>query len=376
LKAWRLYGFNDLRLDEVPAPVLKPGHVLVEPLCVQPSVTEAQLAQGIPTLAYERVKKRLETEAPVQLFGHEFCARIVEVLPGGSSLHPGDRVAARAKLPCGACSLCASEKSHLCRRGPVIGFDLPGCFSELALLPEIALVKVDDRISDGEAACLQSLSDSVAAVETAQFGIGDSVAIFGQGSMGLECLQIARLSGAGVLITVDVREEACRISRELGADHIINAMKSDPVSTIRELTGGNGADVVFECAGGSPKQGLSGHRTLLQAMESVRSGGKIIGVSWFGRPLELDVDLLRERSLRYLFPDISTLSHLEHTVRLVASGRVRLKPALTHVLRGMESVPRAFEITANKGKHQAINPAQVVLKSKLAKRELGTGNRK
>jgi len=100
---------------------------------------------------------------------------------------------------------------------------------------------------------------------------------------------------------------------------------------------------------------------LLQAIESVRSGGKLVGVSWFGAPLELDVDRLRERSLRFLFPDISTLAHLEHTVRLVASGRVRLKPMITHVLFGLEAVPQAFEITANKGKHQAINPAQVVL---------------
>jgi threonine dehydrogenase-like Zn-dependent dehydrogenase len=363
VKAWRFYGFGDLRLDEVPAPVLKAGHVIVEPLCVQPSVTEAQLAQGIPTLAYERVKRRLETEAPVQLFGHEFCARVVETFPGANSFRPGDRVAARAKLPCGACPLCAAEESHLCRQGPVIGFDLPGCFSELALLPEIALVKVDDRIDDSEAACLQSLSDSVAAVETAQIGLGDSVAIFGQGSMGLECLQIARMTGAGVVITVDVREEALGISRELGADHAINAGQSDPVGAIRELTEGNGADVVFECAGGSPKQGLAGDRTLLQAMESVRSGGKIVGVSWFGRPLEINVDSLRERSLRYLFPDISTISHLEHTVRLVASRRVRVKPAITHVLRGIESVPQAFEITSNKGKYRAINPAQVVLVS-------------
>jgi threonine dehydrogenase-like Zn-dependent dehydrogenase len=83
-------------------------------------------------------------------------------------------------------------------------------------------------------------------------------------------------------------------------------------------------------------------------------------VSWFGAPMELDVDYLRERSLRFLFPDISTLAHLEHTVRLVASGRVHLKPTITHVLHGLESVPRAFEITANKGKYQAINPAQVI----------------
>jgi threonine dehydrogenase-like Zn-dependent dehydrogenase len=363
MKAWRFYNFNDMRLDEIPPPACKPGHVLVEPLCVQPSVTEAQLAKGIPTLAFDRIKRRLESEAPVQLFGHEFCARILEVGQGVSRFHVGDRVAARAKLPCGECPLCRSERSHLCRRGPVIGFDLPGCFSEIALLPEIALVKVDDRISDSEAACLQSLSDSVAAVETAQLQMGDAVVILGQGSMGLECLQIARLSGASLIVTIDVRDEACQVSRELGADHALNARTEDVVAAIRALTGGNGADVVFECAGGSPKQGLAGPQTLYQALEAVRSGGKVIGVSWFGGPLQIDIDLLRERSLRYLFPDISTQAHLEHTVRLVATGRVRLKPTITHVLSGIDSVPQAFEITSNKGQFKAINPAQVMMRA-------------
>ncbi|HKB02062.1 MAG TPA: zinc-binding dehydrogenase [Gemmataceae bacterium] len=362
MKAWRFHGFNDMRLDDVPEPICAPGHVLVEPLCVQPSVTEAQLAQGIPTLAYDRIKRRLETEAPVQLFGHEFCARVLATGPGVDGFRPGDRVAARAKLPCGECPLCRTERSDQCRRGPVIGFDLPGCFAERACLPAIALVKVDVRISNSEAACLQSLSDSVAAVETAGLRLADKVAIFGQGSMGLECLQVARLSGAGLIITVDVRDEACRVSRELGADHAINARSVDPVAAIRELTGGIGADVVFECAGGSPKQGLAGHQSLWQAIDAVRSGGKIVGVSWFGGPLELNVDALRERSLRYVFPDISTLGHLEHTVRLVASGRVRLAPTIGHVLTGIESVPQAFEITANKGRYQAINPAQVLMR--------------
>src|SRR5215212_9105858 len=248
MKAWRFYGFKDLRLDDIPVPDCRPGHVLVEPLCVQPSVTEAQLAQGVPTLAYDRIKRRLETEAPVQLFGHEFCARVLETGPGVEGYRPGDRVAARAKLPCGSCVLCRSERGALCRAGPVIGFDLPGCFAERARIPEIALTPVDDRISDSEAACLQSLSDSVAAVETAELRMADTVAIFGQGSMGIECLQIARLTGAGKIISVDVRDEACAVSKKLGADHALNAREGDVVSKIRDLTDGVGVDVVFECA--------------------------------------------------------------------------------------------------------------------------------
>ena len=79
MKAWRFYAFGDMRLDDIELAACPPDHVLVEPLVVQPSATEAQLAFGIPTLAYDNVKSRLETDAPLQLFGHEFCARIVEV---------------------------------------------------------------------------------------------------------------------------------------------------------------------------------------------------------------------------------------------------------------------------------------------------------
>jgi len=166
-------------------------------------------------------------------------------------------------------SICAAK-------GPIIGFQLPGCFAEYGSLPENALVRVAENISDSEAACLQSLSDSVAAVETAEIGMGNSVAIFGQGSMGLECMQIIRSSGAGQIITVDVRDETCAMSKELGADVAINARTTDPVAAIRELTEGNGADVIFECAGGSPKQGLAGDHGLKQAIDAVRSGGKIV----------------------------------------------------------------------------------------------------
>ena len=165
-----------------------------------------------------------------------------------------------------------------------------------------------------------------------------------------------------MLITVDVREEACRMSKQLGADHALNAKTCDVVETVRALTGDIGADVVFECAGGSPKQGLAGSATITTALDAVRSGGKIVGVSWFGAPVEFPIDLFRERSLRYVFPDISTRAHLEYTVRLVASGRVNVKPTITHVLNGLASVPQAFEITANKGKYQAINPAQVTMR--------------
>ena len=131
----------------------------------------------------------------------------------------------------------------------------------------------------------RAFSRSVTALRPSRLQACESVTrsrSLGKGSMGLECMQIARVSGAGRIIAVDVRPEACSMARELGADHVIDASQQDPVASIKDLTGGNGADVVFECAGGSPKQGLAGVKSLMQAIDAVRSGGVIVGVSWFG----------------------------------------------------------------------------------------------
>ena len=154
MKAWRFYRFNNMQLDEIPGSLLYQGHVAAEILCVQPSAAEAQLAYGICTLAYEQIKDRQETEAPIKLFGHEFCARIIDT----------------------------NEESWFC----------PG-----------------DRV----AACLQSLGDGLAVADTPEIQMGDSIVIFGQGSMGLGCMQVAYTNGAGNLIMVDVREEAFKTSK-------------------------------------------------------------------------------------------------------------------------------------------------------------------
>jgi len=231
----------------------------------------------------------------------------------------------------------------------VIGFDLPGCFAEIAILPEIALVKVDDRISDSEAACLQSLSDSVAAVETAQLRMADTVVILGQGSMGLECLQIARLSGAGLVITVDVRDEACQISRQLGADHALNARNCDVVSAIRDLTGGNGADIVFECAGAARSKGWRAIRPCPGARWRCGRAERSSACRGSAGPFRSTSILFRERSVAL---PVSGYQHANPPRAHGAPGRIGPRPAEgddhARSVR-IESVPNAFEITANKG---------------------------
>jgi len=361
MRAWRLYDYGDMRLDAIPFPKVKPDWVILKTRVVQPSITEVIRSQGLATGLSNDIKKAIEEHAPVQLFGHEFCAEVIEVGQGVENVRPGDRVVGGAKIPCGECSLCRSGSGHLCRRGPHIGIHTPGMFAEYGCVPAVALAKVPDTISDSEGACVQSLTSAVTATETADIEVGDTVAVFGQGVMGLGCMQVARSSGARKVIGVDVRTESLDLASKLGADHVVDGSKVDPVKAIIELTDGFGVDVVFETAGGSRKQGLAGTETIMQAVGSVRDCGKVIQVAQIGEKALLDLLLFRKKNVVYKFCRPQTPRTLIHTIALVASKRVQVAPMITHTLDGIEKVPEAFEITSNKAKYGALNPAQVVV---------------
>ncbi len=137
MKGWVTYAFNEMKLEELPYPNYRPGWAIVKTRVVQPSITEVQLFYGEHSNSYDKVK-RLLGQGPQQLFGHEFCAEIVEVdSDNGYGLSVGDRVGA--------------THTEL----GTIGRDFPGCFSEYAAVPLDALAKIPDGINDWEVAALQ-----------------------------------------------------------------------------------------------------------------------------------------------------------------------------------------------------------------------------
>ncbi|HSN70997.1 MAG TPA: zinc-binding dehydrogenase, partial [Steroidobacteraceae bacterium] len=343
MKAWLTYGYGDMRLEEVPEPEVRPGWVKLRIRVVQPSITETSLFQGARTYGHALIERAL-AQGPAQLFGHEFSGEVVEVGAGVTALRIRDRVAARGSHPDG-----------------IVGFDYPGALAEYGVFPESLLAVLPDHVSDSEGAAIQPLTDAVAAVHAAEIELGDVVVVIGQGSMGLACLQVARAAGAGKVIGVARRDSVLDVSKRLGADATINVTRQDPVATVREITEGRGADVVFETAGGPAELGLAGSTTLLQGARMLRDRGRLVGVAFDGEAAVLPYAEFRPRSLRFLFPSMLDRHLFETTVALVATGRVDLKPMITHVLDGLDQVPQAFALTADKARHGLINPAQVVV---------------
>ncbi len=361
MKAWRWYAISDMRLDDIPYPHPQPGWVTIKTRVVQPSVTEAIRAKGGVTAGVEYIKKKIAEQAPVQLFGHEFCGDVVELGEGVTSLKVGDRVSARARFACHDCVQCKSGNEDRCRKGPILGQQIPGAFCEYLPLPAEVLTVVPAEVGDNEAACLQPFGSCVGEVDDAGIRTGDTVAIIGQGVMGLFILQLVRIGGAGRVIGIDVRDANIRLSKEFGSDDQVDASTVNPVEAVKDLTHGKGADIVFECAGGSPSEGLAGCTTLLQAMELVADAGKVIQTAHIDGPFQFNPALPRHKSVRYLFPMQATARHMEYAARVLANGQINIRRMITHVLDGLEKAPEAFEITANKVKYGAIGPAQVAV---------------
>lgn len=361
MKAWRIYGIRDMRLDDVQMPEIKPGWVLVKVRMVQLSITEVAHFQGSSVGAQADVEKLLEQKAPLQMFGHEFCGNVIEVGEGVSHIKVRDRVIFWRRASCHKCALCLAGYEWLCHKGPLLGLDIPGCLAEYTLLPAESLMSIPNTITDSEATAMQPLVGAVADFYATGVEMGDTVVVLGQGVMGLNFTQLSRVRGTGKIIAVDVRDDILAISRRLGADITINARKSDPVEAVIEATEGVGADVVFECAGGSHQQGLSGTKTLIQAIKMVRDQGKITQIAMLETNAMLEISPINLRGIQYRGFGSSTRKLAQYAIDLVASKRVQLAPLITHVLEGLDKVPEAFEITGNKAKYGAINPAQVVV---------------
>jgi len=363
MKAWLTYDYGDIRLEDLQEPEVKEGYLKIKMEVCQPSVTDAIRFKGKGTSGADKIKKILKDKSPYQLFGHEFCGIVTEKGKGVKNFNEGDRVSSRANIFCESCKECSEGNYDDCVDKKRLGVDYPGCFAEYVVLPETALEPVPEGVTPDEAACLQPLSSCVACVETAQLGMGSTVVILGLGVMGLYCAQIAKVSGAGKVIGTDVKDENLALASKFGVDEVIDARKVDVSEVVKKHCSVKGAPVVFEAAGGDPEQGLAGSKTLKQAFDLVRRGGKVIQVAHPapGKELPFELQYLRKKSVQYLGPRPATSLHFSHGAYLVATKRINISSMISHILQGIESVPEAMEITEAKNLHKATNPAQVVI---------------
>jgi threonine dehydrogenase-like Zn-dependent dehydrogenase len=275
---------------------------------------------------------------PGRVLGHEAVGEIAKLGPGIEGYCVGERVLVPADTPCGHCDDClAFPFARGCRTGGTIaGFHLAaardGTHAEYVSVPFAGanLASIPDEVSDEQAVILAcNGTTGFAGVESAAVRIGDTVAIVGQGPVGLSATVAARLRGAGLIVAVDTLPWRLEIARSLGADVVLNAGELDVVAEVAHLTGGRLADVAIEAVG-LPE-------TFVTALRLTRAAGTLSTVGNFGMHGEIAVPLTADawmggvgekRIISSTAPGGKDRGR--RLMRMIANGRFDLSSLITH----------------------------------------------
>ncbi|HEU5191740.1 MAG TPA: Zn-dependent alcohol dehydrogenase [Methylomirabilota bacterium] len=288
------------------------------------------------------------------ILGHEAAGIVEAVGPQVVEFRPGDHVICCLSLFCGQCEYCLTGKTHLCQTRPartkgeppklswkgqpVNQFANLSAYAEQMLVHENALVKIDDQMPLAQAALIGcGVTTGVGAVlNTARIEPGSTTAIFGAGGVGLATIQGARIAGARMIIAVDTVAAKLARAKDLGATHLVDASKDDPVKAIRTLTGG-GVDYSFEAIGLKI--------AAEQCFDCIKPGGTatVIGMIPVGQKIELDGPMfLREKKIQGCSMGSNRFKvDMPRYIELYRQGRLKLDEMVTR--RGkLEEVNDAF----------------------------------
>jgi L-iditol 2-dehydrogenase len=289
------------------------------------------------------------------IMGHELAGEVVEVGADVQHVKPGDRVVIETVMGDGTCPYCNVQRYNICEHlYDVRTKFVSRAYAEYVAGPSHKFYKLPDHVSFEEAALVDTLSVCLHAQHVGKLQINEKVAVVGAGCIGLGQLMLAKASGADVIIT-DVKDSGLEMAKALGADEVVNSAREDPVERVKAFTGGRGADIVFECAGGEAMP-----MTLPQATKMARRGGRVVIVGGFDAgemsiPLEWqriqmsEINLLPSASFAY--HDIYAEQGM--VVELISSGKLNVGKLITHRFK-LDQINEAFQTAQDKDRTGAI----------------------
>ncbi|WP_306370789.1 zinc-binding dehydrogenase [Nocardiopsis sp. CC223A] len=282
MRALRLHGPRDLRVDEVPEPRLVPGAVKIR--VGWNGICEFDVRNYLdPVLPDEYLHPVLRTHGP-HVQGHEFSGRVVEAAADVRGPTEGAVVAVEPLVFDGSCAACRRGEYNLCENFGFIGLmGGGGGMSEYVVVPADRVHVMPEDVSPTVSALVEPLAVAWHAVGRAGLGEGDNVLVIGAGSVGLGVLMAARAHGAAHVTVSEVSALRRRIATDLGADLVLDPATTDVVAAVRERAP-LGADVSFETSG-------AGTDSVTSLIGALRKGGRAVTVSE-GRPVMLDPAVL------------------------------------------------------------------------------------
>ncbi|MBI2305497.1 MAG: zinc-binding dehydrogenase [Chloroflexi bacterium] len=308
MKGAVLYGPRDVRVEEVPEPVLGDDEVLVQSITVGicPTDVAGYLAPG---------------QTPM-VIGHEFAGVVVALGKQVAGLGVGDRVFGEPAWGCGFCAMCRKGMAAFCSQHRLLGGNAGGAFAHYFKIGPQALYRIPEGVSDEAAQSLLIVACALRGVQRGGVSVGSRVAILGPGHGGLLLLQLCRLAGAETIVVTGTREHRLKLARQLGADVTVNVKQEGGIPRLKDVGGDRGFDVVIDAAG-TPA-------AMRQAMEIVADGGRIVIFSVHRQPV--DGLLLKDMVHKELSIVGTRGGPYDDAARLVQENKVQVLPLVSHYL--------------------------------------------
>ena len=337
MKAAVFRGVNDLRIEEVPKPVPRAGEAVIRITATTICGTDVHIVKG------EYAVK------PGLILGHEPVGVIESLGEGLDEYTVGERVIVGAITPCGQCFYCLNNVRAQCRGalgGWRFGNTIDGAWAEYLLVPDARanLARIPAGLSDEQVLMLPDIaSTGISGAESGEVKIGDAVAVFAQGPIGLCATIGARLRGASIVVGIDGIAGRREIARRFGATHTFDPRTGDVVQEIKALTDGRGVDVAIEA--------LGRQETFEAALRSIRPGGTLSSLGVYSGKLVAPYEAIHaglgdQRIVTTLCP--GGKERMRRLMELVATGRMDLTPLVTHAF-DLDDIKAAYDLFSRQG---------------------------
>jgi len=305
-------------------PVAGPGEVIVRIAATAVCHTDLAIYTGEhPGVRY-----------PV-VMGHESTGVIDSIGDGLTGIKPGQHVIINPIITCGQCDSCLRGAGHLCRNAGLFGREVEGSMGEYVNLAARYVHPLPDRLPLADATLIETLATVRHSQVRLGLKAGESVVVIGQGTTGLLHTRLAVLAGANPVVAVSRTRWKLDMATQMGAHHAIDLSAEKAVGEVTRLTGGSGADVVIDTAGGAS--------VFMAAIDMLRPGGRLApyaisheccpGFTTFPMYYK-EISIIGSRAL--------TDADMAPSIDLVASGKIDVSNFVS-ASYPLDRTPEAFE---------------------------------
>lgn len=332
MKAARIYGKEDVRIEDIEVPIVKSDQVKIE--VAWTGICGSDLHAYYHEVGISMTPHPITGRSVPLTLGHEFSGVIAEIGKDVTDFKVGDRVVVEPLIYEKDDYFVKQGKYNLADNVGFIGLNDDGGFAEVAVIDSSKVHKLPDTVSLEEGALIEPTAVAFQSVKASNFKAGNSAIVFGAGPIGLLTIISLKAAGATSIIAVDISNERLEKAKEVGATLAINSMEEsveDKVASLYE----RGMDFAFEAAGAQP--------TFTSAMNVLKKGGQLMILSIFTQPIEVnaldivvkEINISGFLGYRHVFPEV---------IDMVAAGQMDVKKVITKKISLDDLVKEGLEV--------------------------------